>query len=432
MNALEWSNLSMPTRLRNLSLAAWMLIAILAGVALGYLAPETARRAEIISTIFLRLIKSIIAPVMFGVLVTAVTGAGSLRDIGRLGWKSVLYFESVTSIALLIGWFTVAIFQPGKGVALPAQAAAARTDVPSFATVVERAFPTSIFDAMARGDVLEIVVFCLLLGLACHSVGAKARPVVAFAESVSAVAFKYTSFVMYLAPFAVCSAMAATVASGGGESLKALAKFVVAAWVAQIVYAVFVLGGSLLAAGASIGRFTSHARKPFLVAFATASSAAALPQTLECLDNLGIPKRIAGIVAPLSMTLNMSGSCIHLAMSALFAVQAAGLDLRWTEQAMILLTLKLTSKGVVGIPRANFVILAGLFGIFSLPLAVLPMLLGIDAVVDVIRTGVNVLGHCVAGPVIARWEGAGLNASPAGSSTSDKPHMPLPAITPQR
>ena len=402
-------------RFRNLSLSTWMFIAILAGLALGYLAPDVARQTAILSSIFLRLIKSIIAPIMFGVLVTAVTGAGTLRDIGRVGWKSVLYFESVTSIALLVGWFAVAIVQPGKGVALPAEAAAPHLDVPSFSTVVERAFPSSIFDAMARGDVLEIVVFCLLFGLACHSVGAKARPVVAFAESISAIAFKYTSFVMYLAPFAVCAAVASTVADGGGESLKALAKFVVVAWVAQIIYMVFVLGGSLLAARMPIGRFIDHARKPFLVAFATTSSAAALPQMLECLEELGIPKRIVGIVAPLSITFNMSGSCIHLAMCSLFAAQAAGLNLPLSEQAMILLTLKLTSKGVVGIPRANFVILTGLFGMFSLPLVVLPMLLGIDAVVDMIRTSVNVLGHCVAGPVIARWEGVRLNVREAES-----------------
>ena len=400
-------------RLRNLSLATWMLIAILAGLALGFLAPDVARQTAILSTIFLRLIKSIIAPVMFGVLVTAVTGAGTLRDIGRLGWKSVLYFESATSIALLIGWCAVAIAQPGRGVALPAQTAA-RADVPSFATVVERAFPSSIFDAMARGDVLEIVVFCLIFGLACHSVGAKARPVVEFAEAVGAIAFKYTSFVMYLAPFAVCAAMASTVADGGGDSLKALAKFVVVAWVAQILYMVVVLGGSLLVAGMPFGRFIDHARKPFLVAFATTSSAAALPQTLECLENMGIPKRIVGIVAPLSITFNMSGSSIHLAMCALFAAQAAGMRLPLSEQALILLTLKLTSKGVAGIPRANFVILTGLFAMFSLPLAVLPMLLGIDAVVDMIRTSVNVLGHCVAGPVIARWEGIRLKDEPAG------------------
>ena len=266
----------MLSRLRNLSLATWMLIAILAGLALGFLAPDVVRQTAILSTIFLRLIKSIIAPVMFGVLVTAVTGAGSLRDIGRLGWKSVLYFETATSIALLIGWFAVALTHPGSGVALPAQAAP-RADVPSFATVVERAFPSSIFDAMARGDVLEIVVFCLLFGLACHAVGAKARPVVEFAESISAIAFKYTSYVMYLAPFAVCAAMASTVADGGGESLAALAKFVVVAWAAQITYMVVVLGGSLMLARMPIRRFIDEARKPFLVAFATTSSAAALP-----------------------------------------------------------------------------------------------------------------------------------------------------------
>lgn len=373
---------------------------MLAGLTFGLLDPPHAAPLAVISNIFLRLIKSVIAPVLLGVLVTAVATSGA-RTLGQIGWRAIVYFEIVTTLGLLLGWAVMQGAQPGRGVTL-APSAASLADI-RFAQVVEQSFPTSIFDAMARGDVLQMVVFSLVLGLAAGALGAKAQAVVDFASSLAAIAFRYTTYVMYLAPFAVFAAMAVTAAAQGAGALRGLGEFVLWAWAAQLTYLVLVDGGSLLLAGAPLRKFVHCAREPFLVGFATTSSAAAIPKALEALQQFGVPQRIAGVVAPLSLSLNMGGSTIHLAMGAFFLAQAARLDLPWTSQLLILLTLKLTSKGVAGIPRANFVILAALCAQFNLPPEGLPLLLGVDAIIDMIRTAVNVAGHCVSPVVVARW-----------------------------
>ncbi|MBI1353949.1 MAG: cation:dicarboxylase symporter family transporter [Acidobacteria bacterium] len=381
-----------------------MLLAAAGGVLCGLLAPELAAKLGFLSSIFLRLIRSIIGPVLVGVLVRAIAGAGSLGNLGRLGWKSVVYFEVATTLALLMGWFTVTAWQPGAGLSLPADAGAAPSST-GLGEALESAVPVSIIDALARGDVLQIVVFCFLFGAACLAAGEKARPIVALADSLAEVAFRYVDYVMLLAPPAVFAALANTVADGGRETLEGLAQFIAAAWFAQVFFLLVVLVGGLAWAGVPLGRFVHFAREPFLIAFATTSSAAALPQTLENMERFGIPKRILGVVAPLSLSLNLNGSTIHLAMAALFVAQAAGIELSFERQLVILLTLKLTSKGVAGIPRANFVILTALFESQGLPLAGLTMLLGVDALIDPVRTSVNVVSHCAAPAVVTRWEG---------------------------
>jgi proton glutamate symport protein len=388
-------------------LAAAIIVAMAAGAITGWLWPQTATSLTLISDIFLRLIRAIIAPVLFGVLVTAVAGAGGVRGLGRIGWKALVYFEAATAAALLIGWGVVVVLQPGAGAII--QAAPVTTTPTPISTVLEQTFPTSIFDAMARGDILQILIFCLLFGAAAGAIGDKAKPVVRFAEALTAVTFQFTRYVMWMAPAAVFAAIASTVAQSGQGVLTALGKFIAAAWIAQLLFLILVIGGSLVVARVPIRRFIRCAQEPFLVAFATTSSAAALPQTLEGMLRLGVSQRYVGIVAPLSLSLNLTGSCIHLAMCAFFVAQATGMHLPASQQLMILLTLKLTSKGVAGIPRANFVILSGLFAGFGLPAEGLTVLLGIDALIDPIRTSVNVLGHCTAVPVIARWEGAKLS-----------------------
>ncbi|MEO7650010.1 MAG: dicarboxylate/amino acid:cation symporter [Bryobacteraceae bacterium] len=389
--------------LRRTSLVGWMLLAMVAGILLGWLAPQTAKPLSVVTSIFLRLVKSVIAPLLFGVLVKAISQAGGGKDLGRLGWKSVLYFEVTSSIALVIGWAFCFVLQPGACVRLQSQSLESGK-APDFAKLITELFPASIFDAMARGDVLQITLFCTLFGVACASIGAKAEPVVTFAGALAAVAFRYTVYVMYLAPPAVCAAMAATVAESGG-AVAGLALFVAAAWGAQAFFCLAVQGPSLALSGLPARTFWREAREPFLVGFATTSSAAALPQTIAAMKNLGIPERIFGLVTPLSLSFNLCGSSIHLAMGTFFVAQAAGIRLSLAETLAILTTLKLTSKGVAGIPRANFVVLAGLFSTFHLPLEGLTILLGLDALIDPVRTSVNVLGHCVASPVIARWEG---------------------------
>jgi proton glutamate symport protein len=407
----------MLSRLRQISLAQWILLAAAGGVTLGFVAPEFAVRLQFISDIFLRLIRAIIAPVLFGVLVRAVGGVGGMRDLGRLGLKAFLFFEVATTVALLLGWFTGMAFRPGDHVAL---AAHATPTVPkmTFIEVLVNAFPTSAIDAMARGDVLQIVVFCFLFGVACLAVGEKARPVLLLADAVVAIAFRFTHMIMALAPAAVFAALASTVAAGGADTLAGLARLLLTAWGAELAVLFVFLGGSLLAFGVPLRSFAHFAREPFLIAFGTTSSAAALPQTLENMERFGVPGRILGVVAPLSISLNLCGSTIYLGLGTLFVAQAARIDLSWEQQLLMLLTLKLTSKGVAGIPRANFVVLTALFQSYGLPLEGLGLLLGIDALIDPIRTSVNVLSHCAAPAVVARWEGVTLPATPGGSSTS--------------
>ncbi len=374
------------------------------GIGLGIAAPGFAVHLDVVSNIFLRLIKSIIAPILFGLLVPAFANSSGGKAMGRVGWKSIVYFEVMTTIALLIGWGSVMLFEPGRGISLGTQAVQA-LQAPSLAQVLERSFPTSIFDAMARGDVLQTVIFCFLFGAAANAIGSRARPIVNFAEALGQVAFRYTHFVMYFAPFAVGAAMASTVASNGLGVLFGLSKLIVTAYAAQLLYAVGILGTILLLARVPMRRFYQAAREPFVVAFATTSSAAALPKALENMERFGIPKPILGLVMPLGLSFNLAGSTLHLAMATLFVAQAANIKLSVTQQLMILLTLKLTSKGVAGIPRANFVILSALFVSYGLPMEGLPVLLGVDAVIDMIRTGVNILGHCAAPAIISRWEG---------------------------
>lgn len=378
------------------------------GVVLGWLAPQAAERFELLSTLFLRLIRSIIAPVLVGVLIRAIAGAGSMGALGRLGWKSVICFETATTIALLLGWFAVVIARPGAGMALQSDPYLARSEPAGLAEVLESAVPTSIVDALARGDMLQIVVFCFLFGIACLSVGRKARPVVEFADSLAEIAFRYAGYVMWLAPAAVFAAAANTVAGGGAEALEGLIAFAGLAWFVQGLFLVLVLLGGLAACGVPLRTFARYAREPFLIGFATTSSAAALPQTLENLQRFGVPRRVLGVVAPLSLSLNLNGSTIHLAMATVFIAQASGVELSLEQQVVMLLTLKLTSKGVAGVPRANFVILAALFEGHGLPMVGLAVLLGIDALIDPVRTSVNVVSHCAAPAIVARWEGATL------------------------
>ena len=395
----------LPFRPPRLSLAGWMIVALAAGVPFGLMAPEAAERIGFLSELFLRLIRSIIAPVLLGVLIRAIAGAGSLRSLGRLGWKSLVCFEIATTIALLGGWLAVLAHGTGVGLDLGGSGAPAAEGAGMGLTdALVNAAPASIFEALADGNVLQIVVFCFLFGVACLSVGRPARPVVDLADALATIAFRYTDYVMFLAPVAVFAAAAGAAAGGGLQTLEGLAGFTVLAWIVQGSFLLVVLVGGLALCRVPLRRFARFAREPFVVAFATTSSAAALPKTLENLERFGVPRRILGVVAPLSLSLNLNGSTIHLAMATVFVAQAAGTPFGWEQQLVLLLTLKLTSKGVAGVPRANFVILAAVFESHGLPLESLAILLGIDALIDPVRTSVNVVSHCAAPAVVARWE----------------------------
>ena len=400
--------------MKRLSLTAWIFIGMLVGVLLGVIAPAQAKQLGIVSTIFLKLIKSIIAPLVFGTLVAGIAGIKHAQDVGRIGGKAVLYFEIVTTVALILGLLVVNIVRPGEGVPIErstAEVAAAPAKTPTAGEIIDHTFPQSVIDAMARNDVLQVVVFALLFGSACLSIGDKSKPVVAFCESLAEVMFRYTKYVMYLAPFGVGAALAVTVGGKGIGVLFHLGKLIVTMYASLILFVVLVLGAVVKIARIPLGKFYRAAREPFLIAFSTASSEAALPLALENMEAYGVPKHIVGFVIPLGYSLNLDGTTLYLSMASMFVAQAAGVHMGIGDQLLMMLTLMLTSKGVAGVPRAALVILAGTLTSFKLPMEAWTMLLGVDAVLDMARTSVNVLGNCLASAVVARWEGAKIGRS---------------------
>jgi proton glutamate symport protein len=395
--------------MRKLSLTAWIFIGMAVGVAVGVLFPNVAKAEWVpaVANVFLRLIKSIIAPLIFGTLVYGIAGTGSVKTMGRIGLKAIVYFEVLTTIALFLGLTAVNLVRPGAGMKLEMSAteAALPSASPSLSGTLEHTFPVSVIDAMAKGDVLQIVVFSFIFGAACAALGAKARPVVELAHSLSEVMFRYTGYVMYLAPVGVGAAMAYAIGSKGVFVLLNLGKLVLTLYAALFIFVFVVLGGVLLLTRIPIGRFARAVREPWVIAFSTASSEAALPLALENMELFGVPKHIVAFVLPTGYSFNLDGSTMYLSLASVFVAQAAGIDMPLGQQLLMMLTLMLTSKGVAAVPRASLVILAGTLVTFHLPAAGIAVLLGADAVMDMARTSVNLLGNCVASAVVARWEG---------------------------
>jgi proton glutamate symport protein len=388
--------------MKRLSLTAWIFIGMAAGVAVGAAAPGFAQHLEPVSHIFLRLIRSIIAPLIFATLVYGIAGSGDLKQMGRIGLKAIVYFEIVTTLALFLGLAIVNVARPGDGVPITRTAAEAAIPAAQSAFKLENIVPTSIFDALARNDALQIVVFAFLFGAACAAIGAKADPVVKFCGSLAEVMFRFTRYVMYLAPLGVGAAIAVTIGSKGIGVLFGLGKLILAMYVSAVLCILLVLLPGLFLFRIPLGKFYRAVREPFLIGFSTASSEAALPLALENMEQFGVPRHI---VIPTGYSFNLVGSALYLSLAAIFVAQAGGEHLGIGKQLAIMLTLMLTSKGVAGVPRAALVILAGTLATFQLPMEGVAVLLGVDAVLDMARTGINVLGNCLASAVVARWEG---------------------------
>jgi proton glutamate symport protein len=401
--------------MKRLSLTAWIFIALLLGVAFGAAFPSTAKADWVaaLANVFLRLIKSIIAPLIFGTLVYGIASTGSVKTMGRIGLKAIVYFEALTTVALFLGLGAVNLVRPGEGMRL--EKSAGETGLPqaspTFSGTLEHTIPASVIDAMARGDVLEIVVFSFLFGAACAAIGSKARAVIEFCKSLSEVMFRYTKYVMYLAPVGVGAAMAHTIGSNGIGVLLGLGKLVLTLYGALVLFVCVVLGAVALIARIPLAAFVRAVREPFVLAFSTASSEAALPTALENMELMGVPPHIVAFVLPTGYSFNLDGSTLYLSMASIFVAQAAGVHMPLSQQLMMMLTLMLTSKGVAAVPRASLVILAGTLATFGLPLSGVALILGADALMDMARTSVNLLGNCMASAVVARWEGVDLSVA---------------------
>jgi proton glutamate symport protein len=395
--------------MKKISLTSWIFIAMAAGILLGVVAPDVAKSLGPISSVFLRLIKSIIAPLVFATLVYGIAGTGSAKTMGRIGLKSIIYFEVVTTIALFLGLGAVNLVKPGVGVNLP-QGAADVTggNKVTLMGMLEHTFPTSIIDAMAKGEVLQIVIFAFIFGTACATTGAKAKPVVEFCESLSDVMFEYTKYIMYFAPFGVGAAIAVTIGSKGIGVLFNLGQLILTLFASLIIFVVVVLGAVVVIFKIPLKRFIQAVKDPYILAFSTASSEAAFPQALENMERFGVPKHIVSFVLPTGYSFNLDGTTLYLSLASVFVAQAAGVEMSFGQQLIMMLTLMLTSKGVAAVPRASMVVLSGTLASFGLPLEGVALLLGVDTIMDMARTSVNLLGNCLATAAVARWEGVEL------------------------
>src|SRR5712692_5915521 len=380
------------------------------GVTLGAAFPNVAKADWVaaIANVFLRLIKSIIAPLIFATLVYGIAATGSVKTMGRIGLKAIVYFEVLTTIALFLGLGAVNLIRPGEGMTLArgvTEPGLSKT-TPSLSGTLEHTFPASVIDAMARGDVLQIVVFAFIFGAACAAIGAKSAAVVEVCKSLSEVMFRYTKYVMYLAPIGVGAAMAHTIGSNGIGVLLNLGKLVLTLYGALFIFVFVVLGAVAVIARVPLRPFVRAAREPFILAFSTASSESALPLALENLELMGVPKHIVAFVLPTGYSFNLDGSTLYLSLASVFVAQAAGVHMPFGQQIIMMLTLMLTSKGVAGVPRASLVILLGTLASFNLPVEGVIVILGVDELMEMTRTAVNVVGNCLATVVVARWERA--------------------------
>jgi len=391
------------------SLTAWILYSMFVGTEIGYDVPDFAIHLQIFSKIFLKLIKTIIAPLLFATLVVGIAGHASLKQVGRMGLKSLLYFEIVTTLALFIGLLAINITEAGVGIELPPVASHGEKLVGQKQTteeVILHIFPENIAKAIADGQVLQIVLFSIIFAIGLAMVSeVKRKPMLDFTESLAEVMFKFTRIVMYFAPVGVGAAIAYTVSHMGIGILMNLFQLLGTLYGALLFFLVFVLLPVALIAKVPLRKFINSIIEPVSIAFATTSSEAALPKAMENMEKLGVPRKIVAFVLPTGYSFNLDGTTLYLSLASIFVAQAAGIDMSWKEQLMMVLTLMITSKGVAGVPRASLVILLGTAASFGLPVEPIFIILGIDELMDMARTSVNVIGNCLATVVIAKWEG---------------------------
>ena len=390
----------------------WILISMVVGILIGWLAPDFAPNLKPFANIFLRMIKSLIVPLLFSTLVVGIAGHGDdMKKVGRLALRSIIYFEIVTTAALAIGLIAVNLVKPGVGVALDTSASsdefkALASKTPTFSSVLEHTVPQSFFEAAANNEVLQIVFFAIIFAVALARVEGKSKVfMLDWLQSMSDVMFKFVGIVMAYAPIGIGAAIGVTVGKSGLGVMVNLAKLVGTLYVSLIVFVLVVLVPVAVLMKIPLGRFWRSVKEPWLIAFSTASSEAAFPQAMQAMERFGVPRRIVAFVLPTGYSFNLDGSTLYLAIASVFVAQAAGIDMPISQQLLMMLTLMLTSKGVAAVPRASLVILSGALAQFGLPLEGIAVILGVDAIMDMARTSVNLLGNCLATAVMARWEG---------------------------
>ena len=395
--------------LRGRSLTYWIFFSMLLGGEIGLDRPQLAEQLRVLSDIFLRLIKVIVAPLILGTLVTGIAGHGNLRSVGRIGLKSLIFFEVVTTLALFIGVGAIDISRAGEGLRLPVtpEVALAQNAAPMrWDDFLLHVFPENIAKSIAENQILQVAVFALLFGIALALLPeAKREPMLKFCESLSATMFSFTNLVMYFAPIGVGAAVAYTVGHMGIAVLLPLGKLLLTGYVALIAFVLVVLLPITVFARIPLLRFLRAIAEPATIAFATSTSEAALPRAMEDMEGFGVPRRIVAFVIPAGYSFNMAGSSVYLAVASIFVAQAAGMHMSWGQQLSMVFALMLTSKGVAGVPRATLVVLMATASMFHLPTEPIFVILGIDALMDMARTAVNVIGNCLACAVIARSEG---------------------------
>ena len=399
--------------MKNSKLTIAIFISLILGILAGWAFPDFAVKTHVLAEVFLRMVKMIIAPLLFATLVVGIAGHSDAKSLGRLGVKTIVYFEIVTTFALIIGLGFANLFKPGEGMVDIASRNIALGDIAnvvnatphsSFGEMFLSLFPTSIVQAMAEGNLLQIVVFSIFFALAICAVGKKAQPVVDVLNSVTKIMFKFTEYVMLFAPIGIFGAIAYTVGTNGIDILINYGKVIVALYTALAVFVLIVLFIACKLVHISFSSLIRAIQEPALLTFTTASSEAALPKAMSIMENFGVPKSIVGFVMPTGYTFNLDGSTLYLAMAVLFSTQLVGINLTLEQQLVIMFALMLTSKGVAGVPRASLIVLAGTLTSFNIPVLGVAILLGIDQILDMGRTAVNLIGNCVATVVIARWE----------------------------
>ncbi|HVY69885.1 MAG TPA: cation:dicarboxylase symporter family transporter [Verrucomicrobiae bacterium] len=396
--------------LRRISLTHWILISMVAGVIFGHYFPDESQQIRVFSNVFLKMIKCILVPLVFSTLVVGIAGhSGDLKAVGRVAFKAIIYFEIVTTLALAIGLLAVNFSKPGVGVVLPpAHSGDDKITVTkvTLSGIIEHIVPKSFFEAAAANDVLQVVFFAIIFAIALAQVPDVARkPMLSFCESLMEVMFKFTGLVMKFAPIGVGAAMAVTVGHSGIAVLANLAKLIGTLYAALIAFSLLVLLPTAVVLRIPVKKFLLAIKDPALLAFSTTSSDAAMPDAMKRMVDFGVPRRIVSLVMPLGYSFNLDGSTLHLAVASIFVAQAAGVDMPLSQQLAMMVMLMLTSKGMAGIPRASQVILAGTLVSFNLPLEGVLIIIGVDELMDMARTTINLVGNCLATAVVARLEG---------------------------